>query len=342
MTHLKPEMLSQRGVGLVELMVAMVIGLLTTLVVMQVFSAFEGDKRTTTSGADAQTNGTVALYQIKRDIANAGFGLPILGGADPDTNFPLSCDENLSLGGVGLFPIVLVDGASGASDSVWIRSGTSATGGVPLKVIDTAVGGDPLSIGVNNSSACQKGDQVLFVSDATKVVSGSCGAGPAVDMVVSNTQIKLSSASPVLLNTSSSKIACVRGWSQTTYSVDTVNGALLSGGAQLVDGIVSIQAQYGLAANKNTNLVVQWVDPTGAYADPVSLANRQLIRAIRIAVVARSGLREKENVTSNALSWAGGAIDISDLPGSDPQKFRYRIFETVIPLRNIIWTSNSL
>lgn len=339
MTHFRPRILLQRGVGLVELMVAMVIGLLTTLVVMQVFSAFEGDKRTTTSSADAQTNGTVALYQIKREIANAGFGLPILGGADPDTNFPLSCDENLSLGGVGLFPIVLVDGAS---DSVWVRSGTSATGGVPLKVIDTAVGGDPLSIGVNNSSACQKGDQLLLVSDATKVVSGSCGTGPTVDVVVSNTQIKLNSASPVVLNTSSSKIACIRGWSQTTYSVDTVNGALLSGGAQLVDGIVSIQAQYGLAAGKNSNLVVQWVDPTGAYADPVSLANRQLIRAIRIAVVARSGLREKENVTSNALSWAGGVIDISDLPGSDPQKYRYRIFETVIPLRNIIWTSNSL
>lgn len=341
MTHLKPGMLLQRGVGLIELMVAMVIGLLTTLVVMQVFSVFEGDKRTTTSGADAQTNGTVALYQIKREIANAGFGLPILGGADPDTNFPLSCDENLSLGGVGLFPIVLVDGASGASDSVWVRSGTSATGGVPIKVIDTAVGGDPLSIGVNNSSACQKGDQLLLVSDATKVVSGSCGAGPTVDVVVSNTQIKLNSPSPVGLNTSNSKIACVRGWSQTTYSVDPDKG-LLSGANALVDGIVSIQAQYGLAAGKNSNLVVQWVDPTGAYADPVSLANRQLIRAIRIAVVARSGLREKENVTSNALSWAGGAIDISDLPGSEPQKFRYRIFETVIPLRNIIWTSNSL
>lgn len=333
---------SQRGVGLIELMVAMVIGLLTTLVVMQVFSAFEGDKRTTTSAADAQTNGTIALYQIKRQIARAGYGLPTLGGKDPDTNFPFSCDENLNLGGVGLFPIVLVDGANGASDSVWVRLGTSETGGVPLKVIDAGGGFGPV-IGVNNSSACQVGDQILLVSDATKVASGTCFTDPTVTVsAVSDTQITLSAPSAVGLNTSTSKIACVRGWFQTAYSVDVAQGALLSGANTLVDGIVSIQAQYGLAAGKNSNVVVQWVDPTGGFADPVSLANRQLIRAVRIAVVARSGLREKDNVTSNALNWAGGAIDIADLPGTDPQRFRYRVFETVIPLRNIIWSSNSL
>lgn len=342
MTHLRPRVLLQRGVGLVELMVAMVIGLLTTLVVMQVFSAFEGNKRTTTSGADAQTNGTIALYQIKRQIAIAGYGLPTLGGGDPGTNVPLSCVENgLNFGGVGIFPIVLVDGADGASDTVLIRSGTSATGGVPLKVVSTA-GTSPI-IGVNNSSGCQVGDWVLLSNSASGL---QCGTGPSVT-AVSDTQITLSANSPGWLGTSKSKIACIRGWTQTTYSVDSETGGLMSAvGANpattLVDGIVSIQAQYGVAAGKNSNAVAQWVDPTGGFADPVALANRQLIRAVRIAVVARSALREKDDVTSNALNWAGGAIDIADLPGADPQKFRYRVFETVIPLRNIIWSSNSL
>lgn len=341
MTLIKPGGLLQRGVGLIELMVAMVIGLLTTLVVMQVFSAFEGDKRTTTSGADAQTNGTIALYQIKRQIAIAGYGLPTLGGGDPGTNIPLSCTENgLNFGGVGVFPIALVDGAGGASDTVLIRSGNSATGGVPLKVLGGA--SSPL-IGVDNSSGCQVGDWVLLSNNAAGL---QCATGPSV-VAVSDTQITLSANSPAWLGTTKSKIACIRGWSQTTYSVDAGTGAMLSavGGnppTTLVDGIVTIQAQYGVSGGKNSNLVVQWVDPTGAFADPVALASRQLIRAVRVAVVARSGLREKDDVTSNDLNWAGGAIPIADLPGADPQKFRYRVFETVIPLRNIIWSSNSL
>jgi len=62
------------GFSLVEIMVGMVIGLLSTIVVMQVYATFEGQKRTTTSGSDAQTNGAVALYTVERDARLAGYG----------------------------------------------------------------------------------------------------------------------------------------------------------------------------------------------------------------------------------------------------------------------------
>src|SRR3989338_7895818 len=62
------------GFSLVEIMVGMVIGLLSTIIVMQVFATFEGQKRTTTGGSDAQTNGGVGLYTIERDIRMAGYG----------------------------------------------------------------------------------------------------------------------------------------------------------------------------------------------------------------------------------------------------------------------------
>ena len=76
----------QAGFGLVEIMVGLVIGLLTTLVIMQIFTSFEGQKRTTSGSADAQTNGAVALYSISRDVQMAGYGLlPVLG-------TPLNCN----------------------------------------------------------------------------------------------------------------------------------------------------------------------------------------------------------------------------------------------------------
>lgn len=72
-----PAALRQNGLSLIELMVALVIGLVTTLVIMQVFSVFEDQKRATTGSADAQTSDNIALYLIARDLQMAGYGLLI-------------------------------------------------------------------------------------------------------------------------------------------------------------------------------------------------------------------------------------------------------------------------
>ena len=63
------------GFTLVETMVALVIGLLATFIVMQVFAISEGQKRTIMGGADAQSDAAVVLYLIERDLRQAGYGL---------------------------------------------------------------------------------------------------------------------------------------------------------------------------------------------------------------------------------------------------------------------------
>ena len=75
----------QTGFSLIEILVGLVIGLLATLVIMQVFSVFEGQKRTTTGSADAQTNGSIALYSIASELKMAGYGLL------PADNSPIEC-----------------------------------------------------------------------------------------------------------------------------------------------------------------------------------------------------------------------------------------------------------
>ena len=65
---------SERGFSLVELLVAMLIGLIGMIIIFQVFQVSEGIKRSTTSGGDAQQNGVIALYSIERDFKNAGMG----------------------------------------------------------------------------------------------------------------------------------------------------------------------------------------------------------------------------------------------------------------------------
>ena len=88
---------------------------------------------------------------------------------------------------------------------------------------------------------------------------------------------------------------------------------------------------------------------------PTTNAGWQQVRAVRIAMVARSATYEKEEVTANEPLWdVGNAITISgtstcgsskcltlkvDSVGTDWKHYRYKVFDTVVPLRNIIWKS---
>jgi type IV pilus assembly protein PilW len=79
---------SQQGLSLVELMVAVVIGLLTVLAISQSMSFFEGQRRGTMTGADAQSNSALATYLIERDLRITGYGIYV-----NDTNLIQNCSQ---------------------------------------------------------------------------------------------------------------------------------------------------------------------------------------------------------------------------------------------------------
>lgn len=60
--------------SLVDLMVGMVLGLIGTIIIFQVFEVSERVKRSTTSGGDAQQNGVAALFALERGVRQAGYG----------------------------------------------------------------------------------------------------------------------------------------------------------------------------------------------------------------------------------------------------------------------------
>lgn len=79
---------SQNGLSLVELMVAVVIGLLTVLAISQSMSFFDRQRRGTTTGADAQTNSALATYLLERDLRISGYGVYV-----NNTNFIQFCSQ---------------------------------------------------------------------------------------------------------------------------------------------------------------------------------------------------------------------------------------------------------
>lgn len=71
----------QAGFSLVDIMVGMVLSLLGTIIIFQVFEVSERIKRTTTSGGDAQQNGAAALFALERGVRQAGYGINASDGA---------------------------------------------------------------------------------------------------------------------------------------------------------------------------------------------------------------------------------------------------------------------
>lgn len=321
------------GFGLVEIMVGLVIGLLATLVIMQVFSVFEGQKRSTTGGADAQTNGSVAAYTIQREASMAGYGLPVFSTQNP----ALRCDPLPTFGGAGLFPVLITEGGAG-SDTLTIRYGSTPRGGIPIRGTFDAVG---TSVTVTNNMGCQVGDVAL-------VVNGSSCAMQQVSALPDSTHITLA-AKPAV---TTGNISCMGTWNEVTYTT-AAGGGLTRNGVPSVADVVNLQAQYGLTAAAGTsNTVASWENAAGV----PDITMRRRIRAIRIALITRNSSFEKDVVsytcdTANPKAnqtcvWTSGAtppvnVDLSVL-GADWDHYRYTVFETFIPLRSMIWASNTL
>jgi type IV pilus assembly protein PilW len=351
----------QTGFSLVEILVGLVIGLLATLVIMQVFSVFEGQKRTTMGSADAQTNGSYALFNIQRDVQMAGFGLPVFDTQNPPlkcTTSPLTVDHdgNAATPEVGMFPISITDGGAGASDGLVIRysiDGAVSKGGISTKIISLA----GTTAGVDNNLGCNNGDVVMISAGTacalTKVIDA--------DLAIDTTHITLQSAVGASINAS---LACMGRWNQFEYSVANNQlqrlDALNVTPTPIVSDVVNMQAQYGVSDNATNNQVTRWVNASGAtWGVAMTVADRNRIKAVRVAIVARNGLQEKANVDGSTVcssltstgptgicAWAGTAnspapvIDLSN--DANWQKYRYRVYETIIPIRNMIWSKNTL
>jgi type IV pilus assembly protein PilW len=108
-------------------------------------------------------------------------------------------------------------------------------------------------------------------------------------------------------------------------------------------GIVMLRAQVGRDATPgNMDAIVDVFDQeaplTTASAGAMTLRCAvSRILAVRLALVARSSSVQKTDVTTSPLAWsgsAGAAIDLSS--NADWQRYRYKLFETLVPLRNLV------
>jgi type IV pilus assembly protein PilW len=375
------------GFSLIELMVGMVIGLLATLVIMNVFDSFETQKRKTTGNSDAQTNGAIALYNLQRDVQSAGYGLPVFSSEMSPFNCPLNTtidhDNNAASPQIGLTPVLITDGAGqNGSDIISIRNGDSMKGGI---AVNMEAGTSTNVVQADNNIGCTLNDIALTINQPSP---GSRALGCSMTRVtgltapgVTPVRITLASTTNVAVGNA---LSCLGVWNELQYTVNmnqlTRSGSLTAAGVPdvtpipIVTDIVNMQAQYGISdapdfslAEPYKNQITQWVNATGIWANTAttpSVENRNRIRAVRIAIVARNGLLENTNITNpcssttaaaptGLCSWegvpVGGAItvaspapDINLTADANWQRYRYRVYQSIIPIKNIIWSRRAL
>ncbi|HWV04311.1 PilW family protein [Ralstonia sp.] len=185
---------AQRGLTLVELLVALVIGLVVVLAVTSVVTVGETHKRSTTSTNDMNQSGSYATYMIDRLLRSAGsgfaqtgtrglFGCRLsatrrIGGTAtailPRTASAFPAPFDTLLGGSGaaaagnlrLAPFLIAKGATdGASDTLVIMGGNAAAGDVPRRIRSGFPGNNNLRL--DNTIGLANGDIGLVSQEGT-------------------------------------------------------------------------------------------------------------------------------------------------------------------------------
>jgi len=349
---------NQRGMTIVELMVAIVVGMLVVLAATGTLSFMEASKRTSMGGNSALENGVAVIAALEHDVKMAGLGFSALGKiACPTINLYYAGAKRLD--NAPFMPVAVTTGVD-APDAVTVTYADFTLAAAPSTLFLPMTTPDA-EVVLENAGAVTAGG-IAVLSNPGSASPCTVVSVTAVDTSVPGT-IRISHAATGLFNppsaasTFSNAVAYAMGASinqadglaWTTYRVSAANRLELvnnlTGEVQLLaDNTVGLKVQYGVTAAPGTTTITDWVDATGAWAAPTAAQVAQ-IRAIRVGVLVRNPQKEKPPVaggtcdatTAVPAAWPGGPT--YDYIAAQPewQCYRYRSMRTTIPLKNLNW-----
>jgi len=296
---------AQRGVTLIELMVAVVIGLLLLAVIASVMVTSESNKRATTSVNDINQSGNYATFMLDTWVRGAGsgfgqtaarsYGCPLSATKSSTQILPrtealpapfASLSTTIRLAPVLIVPDATTPGVSGkTSDAIFVMEG-AAGGAEGYSPVQATPGTD--SVTLKNTVGFSGGDLVLLVD---QVDSSSNTSSCIVDQVTSGftgsdeTSLPLSGTyhtggSSLTAMTDSTVLADLGNITNSNPPRFSVIGVgdnnvlyvydLLQTGSSplmaLTDGVFEMHALYGVDTDSDET-IDEWVSPSsGSYA----------------------------------------------------------------------------
>jgi type IV pilus assembly protein PilW len=319
-------------------LIAVLIAVISMLVIMETFITSEGRKRTIANGGDAQINGTFALASLRHEIQYSGYGVSpfsLLGcnlllrtGVTLNNLAPTTINHpSIPAGDAHTDTLLVVYGNGNGStegDGVISKGSVSYTVQTPTSF---SVGERIIAIPTLRPSPCNLvletiagiNTNILTITTAPSMTKGTLyNSGPSPKVQVYAIR-------------SGTLTVCDLTASNCTDTTKTNDPTVW---IPLVRNIVSLRAQY---ARDTTTPAMDGIVDVYDQSTPSVPCGWARTTAVRLVVVARSPQPEREEVTAAAPTWAGSSTHAIDLSaGTDWNDFRYKTYETTIPLRNIL------
>ncbi|MEO8302569.1 MAG: PilW family protein [Betaproteobacteria bacterium] len=357
-TKAPPQRLLQRGIGLIELMVGIVISLLMVLMIYQVYEVNEGQKRTITTGSDAQQNAAYGMYLIAQDLMGAG---------------QVVSASTAALSGCAILrpiPAVIAAGATDNDpDAITLFYGGSSSLSTPTPLLNNAsvASGPPGPYLVAAPVGFSPGDVVIAVQGTNCTLSTINAAGVTVNASTGISTINHTLTSTTGNNNTTTYTAVTTSlvnlgqaatagqaarFGQTQYTVDLATNTLrtqsllptVQAVTPAVSNVVNLKAQFGLDTDAD-GTVDTWQPATNNWSSanlPLqTTATWQQIRSVRVAIVTRSDQYETDVVTVSPLGMfcSPTPCAYSMTLTTDQQHYRYKVLETTVPFRNAVWNA---
>ena len=405
----------QRGFGLIEIMVGLVIGLIAVLVIFQVYTVAEGFKRNTTAAGEAQMNGLFSTFVLGMELGNGGAAMAVAA-----SDLAACTDTGNIATTFRPIPVLITDGGGNGNPDSFVVTYSMATTLASTAMFNAPAAPSDLTYQIQSPGGFHKGDLIIGIANpagtnsacaSSKVTadpgpftvpptcdpndpnkSGNCLANVTIkhtgtNIAFTGTGLPGSStlfnmgpadrAQKIQYKVCDKRAGCPQPPvcnQATPCTLDSTplldaNGQPLANpvGNPLASNIVNMKMEYGIDSDLDQKgLLDTWVQASAAGWDPASLLPAAItkinqIKAIRIGIIVQS-----EQFDKNLAGFTGGdylngdydwvLFDCADAnkancPGrltgsvpasiSPPGNWRFRKYETVIPLRNEIWNKAS-
>lgn len=332
-----PASLHESGFSLIEIMVGLVIGMLAIVIMLQMLSNADANKRNTAGGNDAQMNTAIALYNLEREIRMAGYGLSdanLLGCTLTYTPNGESAAVTLS----AIAPVTVnpptsqVPAGDANTDTLLVMYGSSASTAEGAAITSTS---SSTAYTVTNPSSFVLNDR-LIAETLTRPTPPNCALSLAkvtgmagANLTVSNGTANLPVGSvvynlgrePVIRAYAIRKgILTMCDYTEKncgsgTYATTPDSSVWVP----VASNIVGLRAQYGRDTSTGasmTGLITQWdqtnppleTDSGAATVTPAIHCARARALAVRMVLVGRSAAYDKKLEAGGGLgnpSWSG-------------------------------------
>jgi type IV pilus assembly protein PilW len=315
------------GFSLVEMMIAITIGLAVIAALVGVLASNSRNSKTTENSSELQENGRYALSHLQRELRHADYrGYTWVA---PEATTIAATTECLVAGAAaGSFVNHLSQGVWGSNDSNpfaanCLQAGSYQRGDIlVVRRVGSANLTSPTALVAGNvyfRSTFTKGQ--MFVAPASAVAATGAPQNadntafgvPLADFLVNQYVYYIGKGDCVGGGDVSYPALCRLSLLGTTFTPELV-----------VSGIEQMQVQYGLMPpNVGTT---QWMDANGVLSD----ADWEHVGAVRLWILARNARTEPDPGFQDSNAYRMG--DITYGPMND--RYRRQVFTTVVQLRN--------